>query len=110
MQTPFHAYHKAKRIKFESKLLPAFAASTLNVYPYQVAAASFALNSPLNRGVILADEGSLGKTYEALLIISQKWFDGVKKILIVVPVHLLGQWITALEDNFNIPYSTDIAT
>ena len=105
--TPFHAYFKAKQLHAESRLLPAFAAGSLDVYPYQIAAAEFALNSPLSRGVVLADEGSLGKTYEALLIISQKWFEGVQKILIVVPVHLLAQWTAVLDDNFNIPYTTD---
>jgi len=107
MQTPFHAYYKAKNLRHDSKLLPAFASATLDVYPYQVAAASFALDSPFSRGVVLADEGSLGKTYEALLIISQKWFEGAQKILIVVPVHLLAQWEKVLEVNFNIPYSTE---
>lgn len=107
MQTPFHAYYKAKKLHHDNKLLPAFASSNINVYPYQIAAASFALDAPLGRGVILADEGSLGKTYEALLIISQKWFEGVQKILVVVPVHLLTQWCTVLDDNFSIPYSTE---
>jgi hypothetical protein len=109
MQTPFHAYYKAKNLRYDSKLLPAFASATLDVYPYQVAAASFALDSHFSRGVVLADEGSLGKTYEALLIISQKWFEGAEKILIVVPVHLLVQWAKVLDDNFNIPYSTENA-
>ena len=105
--TPFHAYFKAKQLRLESRLLPAFVAGSLDVYPYQIAAAEFALNSPLSRGVVLADEGSLGKTYEALLIISQKWFEGVQKILIVVPVHLLSQWTAVLDENFNIPYTID---
>ena len=109
IHTPYHAYYKAKKLRYESRLLPAFAAGTLDVYPYQVAAARFALDTPLSRGVVLADEGSLGKTYEALLIISQKWFEGIQKILIVVPVHLLAQWVSVLEDNFNIPYSTENA-
>lgn len=52
----------------------------------------------------MADEGSLGKTYEALLIILQKWFEGAAKILIVVPVHLLTQWVSILQDKFSIPF------
>ena len=109
MQTPFHAYYKAKKLRHDNKLLPAFVSGSLNVYPYQVAAANFALDLPFSRGVVLADEGSLGKTYEALLIISQKWFEGAQKILIIVPVHLLAQWAMVLVDNFNIPYSTENA-
>jgi len=46
MQTPFHAYYKAKKLWHDSKLLPAFASAALDVCPYQVAAASFALDSP----------------------------------------------------------------
>jgi len=107
--TPFHAYYKAKKLRHDSKLLPAFASASLDVYPYQVAAASFALDAPFSCGVVLADEGSLGKTYEALLIISQKWFEGAQKILIIVPVHLIAQWVKVLEHNFNIPYSTENA-
>ena len=109
LTTPFHAYYKAKKLLHDSKLLPAFASASLDVYPYQVAAASFALDAPFGRGVVLADEGSLGKTYGALLIISQKWFEGAQKILIIVPVHLTAQWVKVLEDNFNIPYSTENA-
>lgn len=102
--TPFHAYYKTKKLTLENKLLPVFVSSSINIYPYQIAAASFALDVSINRGVILADEGSLGKTYEALLIISQKWFEGATKILIVVPVHLLAQWVSILEDKFSIPF------
>lgn len=108
--TAFHGYYKARKLRLENKLLPAFVSSSLDVYPYQVSAAGFALDKPFNRGVILADEGSLGKTYEALLIISQKWFEGASKILIVVPVHLLAQWISVLEDKFTIPYFLEYKT
>ena len=105
--TPFHAYYKAKKLQLENRLLPVFASGVINVYPYQIAAANFALNSPFNRGVVLADEGSLGKTYEALLVISQKWYEGAEKILVVVPAHLMAQWTSVLEDKFGIPYSAE---
>jgi len=41
------------------------------------------------------------------LIISQKWFEGSRNILIVVPPHLLAQWVTVLEDSFGVPYSLE---
>ena len=40
---------------------------------HQVDAALFALQSPLSKGVMLADEVGLGKTIEASLVIAQKW-------------------------------------
>jgi adenine-specific DNA-methyltransferase len=41
--------------------------------PHQVDAALFALQSPLSKGVLLADEVGLGKTIEAGLVLSQRW-------------------------------------
>lgn len=46
------------------------------------------------KGVIPCDEGSLGKTYEARLSVTQLWYEGKDNILLVVPVPLLGQWAT----------------
>ncbi|GHU55234.1 hypothetical protein AGMMS49975_16770 [Clostridia bacterium] len=73
------------------RLISAYMSSDVKVFPYQVLAAMFALRSPYVEGAILADEGGLGKTYEALLIISQLWFEGKEHMLIVVPIPLLGE-------------------
>lgn len=71
--SPFHALYKAHKLSNyafgQDRLTAVFASSDIEVYPYQIAAARFALRSPYLKGVILCDEGSLGKTYEALLII-----------------------------------------
>lgn len=94
--TPFHALYTARELSTYAnsadKLTAAYASSDIEVYPFQVAAAMFALRSPYLKGAILADEGSLGKTYEALLVISQMWFEGKERILLVVPTPLLHQW------------------
>ena len=55
-QTPFHAYYTARQLDTlpdADKLLPVFASSDIQVYPFQIAAASFALRSPYQKGVIL---------------------------------------------------------
>ena len=47
----------------------------VDLNPHQVEAALFAFQSPLSKGVILADEVGLGKTIEAGLVIAQRWAD-----------------------------------
>lgn len=106
--SPFHIYQKARElagyVTGEDKLLPAFASSDISIYPYQVAAALFALRSPYLKGVILADEGSLGKTYEALLIATQRWYEGRNRQLIILPTNLVKQWTQKIESGFTVPY------
>lgn len=107
--SPFHALYKARELSGyafgRDKLVPVFAASDIEVYPYQVAAARFALRSPYLKGVILCDEGSLGKTYEALLVAAQLWYEGKERVLIVVPTPLLAQWVGIIENRFSIPFA-----
>ena len=91
--SPFHALYKARKLSSyafgQDRLTAVFASSDIEVYPYQIAAARFALRSPYLKGVILCDEGSLGKTYEALLIITQLWYEGKDRLLLIVPTPLL---------------------
>ena len=67
MQTsPFHAMYYVKRLRSfqwgDDKLFPAFAVSAnFEIYPHQVEAAMFALQSSRQKGVILADEVGLGR-------------------------------------------------
>lgn len=107
-QSPFYIYTQARELSGYvtegDKLLPVFASSNINIYPYQIAAALFALRSPLLKGVILADEGSLGKTYEALQIAAQRWYDGRDKQLIILPTNLVQQWVKKIESGFTLPY------
>ncbi|MCK4777104.1 MAG: DEAD/DEAH box helicase, partial [Actinomycetia bacterium] len=58
---------------------------------------------PLSNGAILADEVGLGKTIEAGLIISQKWAENKRKILIIVPSSIRSQWQAELSEKFYLP-------
>ncbi|MFT4586076.1 MAG: hypothetical protein ACI9VS_002530 [Candidatus Binatia bacterium] len=55
----------------------------VDLNPHQIEAALFALQSPLSKGVILADEVGLGKTIEAGLILCQLWAEKKRRILII---------------------------
>ena len=105
-QTPFHAYVTAQRLAnlIDNNLIPALASSDINIYPYQIAAAEFALRSPYLKGCILCDEGSLGKTFEALLIATQKWYEGKTRQLVILPVNLVKQWTDKIERSFTLPF------
>lgn len=106
--SPFHIYYKARLLSGltngDDKLIPAFASANIEIYPYQIAAALFALRSPYIDGVILADEGSLGKTFEALLVATQRWYEGKDKQLLVLPANLIRQWAAKIEASFTLPY------
>ncbi|MDD5036161.1 MAG: SNF2-related protein, partial [Methylococcaceae bacterium] len=76
--------------------------SQVDLNPHQVEAALFACRNPLSRGVILADEVGLGKTIEAGLVISQRWAERRRRILIIVPANLRKQWYQELQDKFGL--------
>ena len=76
--------------------------SQVDLNPHQVEAALFACRTPLSRGVILADEVGLGKTIEAGLVISQRWAERRRKVLIIVPANLRKQWHQELQDKFGL--------
>ena len=97
--TPYHAYTTARWLAGfanSEALIPVFASSTIGIYPYQIAAARFAMRSHYIKGCILCDEGSLGKTYETLLIATQRWYEGRNRILLVLPINLVAQWISKI--------------
>jgi ERCC4-related helicase len=104
--TPFHAKYFAFELtkRSPSNNIQKFAATLLDAQvdlnPHQVEAALFAFRSPLSTGAILADEVGLGKTIEAGLVISQKWAERKRKILIIVPSNLRKQWYQELSDKF----------
>ena len=75
----------------------------VDLNPHQVDAALFAFQSPLSKGVILADEVGLGKTIEAGLVMTQRWAEGRCRILVVVPASLRKQWVQELADKFFLP-------
>lgn len=107
-QSVYSAFVESKRLASfvdDKSLLPVYASSTAKIYPYQIAAARFALRSDYLKGCILCDEASLGKTYEALLVACQKWYEGKENILVILPHNLLQQWFRKLEKDFStVPY------
>ena len=107
-QTPFHAYYKARlleQLPEEEQFIPVFASSDIEIYPFQIAAASFALRSPYQKGAVLCDEAGMGKSHEAMLVINQKWLEGCSRILLVIPnADLLHQWTEMLERFYTVPY------
>ena len=109
LQTPFHAYYTAMKLNMlqdEDTLLPVFAEGNIDVYPYQVAAALFAMRNPYQNGVILCDEAGMGKSHEAMLILSQSWYEGKNNILIAVPnPDLLTQWAEMINQKYSLPFS-----
>jgi hypothetical protein len=106
--SPFHAMHMARTLSGytfgKDKLVAAYAASNIEVYPHQVAAALFALRSPCLKGCILCDDGSLGKSIEAMLVITQAWYEGRERIIIIVPTPLIGQWAEIMDSHFSVPF------
>lgn len=86
----------------EDAFAKSLTAARVDMNPHQVEAALFALQSPLSRGVILADEVGLGKTIEAGLVIAQRWAEQKRKILLIVPASLRKQWQQELYDKFSL--------
>lgn len=70
--------------------------------PHQIDAVIFALSRIPEGGCILADEVGLGKTIEAGLVVAQLLAEGARRILIVTPKALLGQWTQELYALFGI--------
>jgi ERCC4-related helicase len=109
MQTPYHAKYFAheltKRCPSDSvaKLAASLADAQVDLNPHQIDAALFAFRSPLSKGAILADEVGLGKTIEAGILISQKWAEQKRRLLIIVPANLRKQWSQELADKFFLP-------
>lgn len=60
--------------------------------PHQIDAVIFALQRIPQGGCILADEVGLGKTIEAGLVIAQRRVEGARRIVLITPKPLLGQW------------------
>lgn len=109
MSTAYHAkyfaYELTKRCPSDSieKLAASLADAQVDLNPHQIDAALFAFRSPLSKGAILADEVGLGKTIEAGILLSQKWAERKRKLLIIVPANLRKQWNQELADKFFLP-------
>lgn len=107
--TDFHAkyfaYELTKRYSSDNigKLAGVLVDAQVDLNPHQVEAALFAFHSPLGRGALLADEVGLGKTIEAGLVISQKWAERKRHILVITPANLRKQWHQELQEKFFLP-------
>jgi hypothetical protein len=75
----------------------------VDLNPHQVDAALFAFRSPFSKGVILADEVGLGKTIEAGLVLTQRWAEGRRRVIVVAPASLRKQWVQELAEKFFLP-------
>ena len=103
-QSQYYAWLLTRRAAGDSveSLASTLVDSQVDLNPHQVEAALFACRNPLSRGVILADEVGLGKTIEAGLVISQRWAERRRKVLIIVPANLRKQWHQELQDKFGL--------
>lgn len=105
--TAYHSKFLAHRITLaglgEDSLAQSLSTARVDMKPHQVEAALFALQSPLSKGVILADEVGLGKTIEASLVIAQRWAERRRHILLIVPASLRKQWAQELHEKFSLP-------
>ncbi len=107
--TPYHAKYYAheltRRCPSDSveKLAGTLVDAQVDLNPHQVDAALFAFRSPLSKGAILADEVGLGKTIEAGLVVSQKWAERRRRILVIPPANLRKQWLQELTEKFFLP-------
>jgi superfamily II DNA/RNA helicase len=101
----YFAYELTKRCASDDleKLSSTLSDAQVDLNPHQIEAALFSFRSPLSKGVILADEVGLGKTIEAGLVMSQKWAERKRKILLIVPANLRKQWNDELQEKFFLP-------
>lgn len=101
----FLAHELTKRCAPDSseRLAGAVAGAQVDLNPHQVDAALFAFASPLSKGALLADEVGLGKTIEAGLVISQRWAERKRRVLVITPANLRKQWLQELTEKFLIP-------
>lgn len=105
--TPYQAAYFAHFLTREGLegdgLTQSLSAARVDLNPHQVEAAMFAMRSPLSKGVLLADEVGLGKTIEAALVISQRWWERKRRLLLIAPASLRKQWAQELHEKFSLP-------
>jgi len=106
--TPHHAKYFANDLTRRAtsgmnRLSMALFDAAVDLNPHQIEAALFALQSPLSKGVILADEVGLGKTIEAGIVLCQFWAERKRRLLVICPASIRKQWALELEEKFNLP-------
>ncbi len=110
MQSPFHAMLKARFLDYDvaqlNNFVGVFSVSNIKIYPYQIAAATFAINNESIGGAVLCDESGMGKTHETMLVVAQKYLQGKKRVFIATPKpDLIKQWAETIENYYSIPYT-----
>ena len=108
MLTPHHAKYFAHDLTRRAtngmdRLSMALFDAAVDLNPHQIEASLFALQSPLSKGVILADEVGLGKTIEAGIVLCQLWAERKRRLLVICPASIRKQWALELEEKFNLP-------
>ena len=108
MITNFHAKYYAHDLTRRAaagldRLSMSLFDAAVDLNPHQIEAALFALQSPLSKGVILADEVGLGKTIEAGIVLCQCWAERKRKLLVIGPASIRKQWALELGEKFNLP-------
>ena len=106
--TPHHAKYYANDLTRRAasgmdRLSMALFDASVDLNPHQIEAALFALQNPLSKGVILADEVGLGKTIEAGIVLCQYWAERRRRLLVLCPASLRKQWALELQEKFNLP-------
>ncbi len=108
MNTVYHSQYWANALTLRGSggdidsLTKSIANARVDLNPHQIDAALFALRSPFTNGAVLADEVGLGKTVEAGIVLSQRWAERRRRILIIVPAMLRNQWQQELIEKFFI--------
>ena len=107
--TAFHAKYFAweltrrRAAAEEDRIAQSLFDASVDLNPHQIDAALFALQNPLSKGVVLADEVGLGKTIEAALVQCQLWAERRRRQLVICPAALRKQWAQELAEKFNLP-------
>jgi len=104
-QAKYLAHELTRRWSSDSvgSLAAAVAGAQVDLNPHQVDAALFAFKSPFSSGALLADEVGLGKTIEAGILLSQRWAERKRRILVITPSNLRKQWHQELAEKFFLP-------
>jgi len=109
MITDYHAKYFAHELTIQhgaggvERLSQSLFDASVDLNPHQIDAALFALQNPLSKGVVMADEVGLGKTIEAALVLCQLWAERKRNLLIICPASLRRQWAAELQEKFNLP-------
>jgi SNF2 family DNA or RNA helicase len=106
-------WYQLRRTAEELALMPGFDRlialdqNRIQELPHQIDVAQRVLRPPMRGRAVLADEVGLGKTIEAGLIFKELAVRGLaRRVLIVTPASLVGQWQAELETKFLEKFAT----